>query len=462
MKILKVLNMNEYELQPKLSTLNILNINDSNSIQINKIDKINNDNIFIYHDTNIINKKQKLNNNDNDINNTIKNALEDIVLFNSLNDDDKNNVSDSNVIKEMNNILIQATESPINNQCNELISSCKVYHTQMIKYKSTGSGKLKTMITNIVSIIDEICKIENTIKKLEALYELGLWQSEEEILLNVAEYYQNNEHIATTAISVFIAMLLVKSRTLKAPATRTFLRTIELTIKRKPELTISGLISRTIQVPNHTNSFSNICPISIMNRVIGIDKRLNTNPGNFQFELFQRSARQLLSKQQKDILLYHTFSNSNSSTDFELIKLIDGIISPLALLITNESLNIAAIFDEWKKIVALNQIIMSNNPNNPIMWDNDNLKVLNTVLTGCADLSIGTIRCMLTNLDDISVGNVVLCSSTNLAAVTHTITTRYISIIKSHDDLNKLVKGLLMRLSNIMANSALSALEKYV
>jgi len=458
-------------LQRNISSLNVLNFTDIDNVQFNKSNKINDDNIFIYHDTSMSNKKQKLNNNDsnnnnddNNNNNMIKNVLEDIILFNSLNEKNINN--DSNNSNFKNDIIVNIKE--IDNQYEELILSCKVHHTQIIKYKATGSSKFKVIITNIISIIDEISKIENLTKKLHAIYTLGLWQSEEEILLNIAEYYQNNEHIVTTAISIFIAILLVKARTLKAPATRTFLRIIELTIKCKDDLTISGLLSRIIQVPNHVNSFSNTCPISLINRVINEsinDKRLNTIPGNFQFELFQRSARQLLSKQQKDILLFNTFNNSNANkTDFELIKLIDGVISPLALLIDNENLNIHNIFDEWKKLIELNQIILSNLPssNNSIIWDNDNLKVLNSVLTGCSDLSITTIRCMLMNLDDISIGGVILCSSINLAALMHTITTRYISIIKSHDDLSRLVKGILMRLSNIMAKNALTAFEKYV
>jgi len=414
--------------------------------------------MYSYDDCYENRKRKHVDSKDNSL---IKKVLEDIMMFNSVKSTDETNIT-NNIDHSSSHKNEVANDLITDNNYEELLLSCRTCHTQILKYKLSGSGagsKLKSMVTSIAQIIDEICHTDSNFKKLEALYTLGLWQADDEILVQIAEYYQNNDHIRTIVFVVFVGMLLLKARSIRVPATRSFLRSIELIVKCRTEIAITGLLSRVIRVPNLKSTSD--CPVAIMKRLIDRGSDINTIPGNFQFEFFQRSARQILSKQQKDTLLIHTFNSNDTLLEIEFLKLLDGVLSPLAILkAKNSNTNIDAIFEEWKRLIGISSLTNLSIPVNPILWDNENLKILNSVLTGCPEISVVAVRLILINLDDMTVGNISICSSINLAAVLHTIATKCITIITNNDDLTKLAKGLLSRCSNPIATNALSVLEK--
>jgi len=457
-KIMKVIN--GIDTMSSSSLLKGIDINNNSNTNTKVLNTIN-DVMYIYDDLSEDNNSRKrkfLGNNDDSM---IKKALEQITIFNSIESNNQIVQVDHNTIS---NSIVVANDSAANNNYEELLITCKACHVQINKYKVTSIGassKLKAIVTSVISIIDDICNIESNCKKLEALNVLGLWLADDEILVQISEHYHKNDHIRTIVLVVFVGMLLLKARCIRAPAARGFLKAIELMIKCRADIAIAGLLSRVIRFPNHTNKSNNDCPIKIMTALIG--NSVNTIPSNFQFELFQRSARQLLSKQQKDILLNNTFSNIDCNiVEVEFLKLLDGVLSPLAIMKSNDNkINIDTIFDEWKKLIGFSTLT-STICNSPILWDNENLKILNSVLTGCPEISVLTVRFILINLDDVAVGNVNICSSINLAAVLHTITTKCITVITNNEDLMKLARELLLRCSNPMAKNALAVLNNTV
>lgn len=159
-------------------------------------------------------------------------------------------------------------------------------------------------------------------------------------------------------------------------------------------------------------------------------------------------------------MLFHSFNANDTLVDIDFLKLLDGVLSPLAILKAKDpNVNTDTIFEEWKKVDKNSSLTSIALPISPILWDNDNLKILNSVLTGCPEISVIAVRLILINLDDIAVGNVSICSSINLAAVLHTIVTKCITII-TNNDLSNLARGLLTRCSNPMAKNAISILNK--
>ena len=467
MKVINDIDTISLSTTPSSSLLKGLDVNNNNNNNANnnnantKILNSINDIMYIYDDYSDDNSRKRkfLGNNDDSM---IKKALEQIMIFNSIESNNKIVQDDQNTISDS---IVIANDSAANNNYEELLVTCKACHVQINKYKVTSIGassKLKAIVTSVITIIDNICNIESNRKKLEALNVLGLWLADDEILVQISEHYHKNDHIRTIVLVVFVGMLLLKARCICAPAARTFLKAIELMIKCRADIAIAGLLSRVIRFPNNTNKSNNDdCPIKIMTTLIG--NGVNTIPGNFQFELFQRSARQLLSKQQKDILLNNTFSNVDCNiVEVEFLKVLDGVLSPLAIMKSNDyNINIDTIFDEWKRLIGISTLT-STVSNSPILWDNENLKILNSVLTGCSEISVLTVRFILINLDDVAVGNINICSSINLAAVLHTITTKCITVITNNEDLMKLARGLLLRCSNPMAKNALAVLNNTV
>lgn len=456
---MKVINSFELGSSSSSSLLNAIHIRNENHNSRVVCNSTNNSNITYTYTADNDKKRKYIDDNED---NMIKKVLEGISDFNSIesNIDTKSSNISTNSNHDSDGLNVIDKESVNNSNYEELLLSCKACHILIIKYKATSAtNKLKSIVTTIATIIDDICNTESNSKKLQALSVLGIWLADDEILVQIAEHYHKHDHIRTIVLVVFVAMLLLKARSIRAPATRTFMRAIELMVKYKTEVAIAGLLSRIIRFPNHINSNDSNCPVAIMTKLIGID-RVNTIPGNFQFELFQRSARQLLSKQQKDSLLNYTFNVECIFVEMEFLKLLDGVLSPLAIMKSNDiNFNIDTIFDEWKRLIGGSTLSLAI-PNSPVLWDNENLKILNSVLTGCPEMSIATVKLILLNLDDMAVGNISICSSINLAAALHTITTKCITIITNNDDILKLARALLLRCSNPMAKNALTAIDK--
>lgn len=258
------------------------NNDDTRTIVNNVNDTISNDIMYSYNNSCITKKRKYIDTNEDSM---IKKVLEDIIMFNSLKSANDTSTTHSIDPSLHDNSSQANNDVTANSKYEELILSCRTCHLQISKFKLSGSsasGKLKSMVTTIANVIDEVCHIDSNSKKLEALYILGLWQADDDILVQIADYYQNNDHVRTIVFVVFVGTLLLKARSIRVPATRTFLRAIELIVKCRTEIAIAGLLSRIIRVPNLNST--NDCPVAIMRRLIGSDS--NTIPGSFQFEFF--------------------------------------------------------------------------------------------------------------------------------------------------------------------------------
>lgn len=174
-----------------------------------------------------------------------------------------------------------------------LLNDCRLNGLQIIKLSTIKSSSVQNkqiiqLAITVSTLIEKIGDIASICldKAIYALFLLSIWKSSDELMLSITEYFLNKDEIRSDAIMCFIGgALLVKTRSLTSTATRTFLRVIEIAVKKRPDIVISGLLARIVQ-PCPSNS-------NINDLYYAYNSNVSTSPGVPQFELLQRSSRQV-------------------------------------------------------------------------------------------------------------------------------------------------------------------------
>ena len=131
----------------------------------------------------------------------------------------------------------------------------------------------------------------------------------------------NREQVEPVTIVLFLSgVLLTRIRSLTAPASRWLLRAVEVSIKSAPTLVIP-------------------CVLSIMVTIFSGAALVPSYP---QYELLQRVARQVLSGDQRDELVYHMCSRSFGGTGPEIMiqsvaLLLDSLLSSVHSVVIVDS-----------------------------------------------------------------------------------------------------------------------------
>jgi hypothetical protein len=174
-----------------------------------------------------------------------------------------------------------------------LLNNCRINGLQIIKLSSMKSSSVQHkqiahLVKTVAALLEKIGDIASICldKAIYALFLLSIWKSSDSLMLLITESFLNKDEIRSDAIMCFVGgALLVKTRSLTSTATRTFLRVIEIAVKKRPDIVISGLLARIVQ-PCPSNSNINDLYYS-SNSITSI------LPGVPQFELLQRSSRQV-------------------------------------------------------------------------------------------------------------------------------------------------------------------------
>jgi hypothetical protein len=323
-----------------------------------------------------------------------------------------------------------------------------------------------------------------------------------------------------TAVIFLSGVLLVRVRTLNAPASRLLLRAVETAVKKMPALTISCLMSRITQHCSSTLAISEV-----------YQGKRELLPGHPQFELLQRVARQALSKDQCEDIVFnmcskflHRRKDSNSTHFYAAACVFDALLSPLiagafpssnisgnkrghtgnnkqgGVRKSNETKTVELSVGEqdlwasrWNDFIAASCNLFSSrgdygpgNTQSDIIdrrgqllqgtphWDAELLKILNTIFTSISQLSHQTMASLLEQLDLLSVsisaapvGNHSSSSATSKATIStalislmHTVSTRFSKTIAEAGMKKDAVAILIRFTSSVVAKTALAALQK--
>lgn len=175
----------------------------------------------------------------------------------------------------------------------------------------------------VADIANALLELQNYQDKdiIQSLDSMALELLCDDVTLAVAESLIESKRPNETISHFTIGCLLRRVRSLKAPASRMLLRSVDVLYKHNPELILACFISRILQSAISGNDISKSNVISF--------------PNQYQIELVQRFAKQCVARDQFDSLLCHLMDDGNASA-FTALRSLDDLKSNYIMLWTND------------------------------------------------------------------------------------------------------------------------------
>lgn len=217
-----------------------------------------------------------------------------------------------------------------------LLNTCQCFHTLKLtaRVQCTAAAMVSLTTPQVVALLLSVFHTKNPFIQAIIISKISLWKCPDELLLSINDrILESNDFLPVLSGYVF-GVLLVKIRSLRAPASRLFGRVVTCMVGKYPLLAIEMFARALCPCPRLVYPSSRTADAEL-----GGDAN-HVQPTSFQTECIQRIAKQAFTPDQSHLLLSRLLTvlsnggnvsriSTGTSSDEEAV-LVDALVSPVA------------------------------------------------------------------------------------------------------------------------------------